>query len=116
RKSHVDSCNSLPDSGSVFTIETISSAYNNRREGRSTMYYLYASKPKMSRRLVATFDSEQQLRSYAGWATLAKNVDGTAKFEQGSALAGYARWEESDRPLTDDDAESVVHNPSPAML
>lgn len=53
------------------------------------MYYLYASKPGVSRKLVATFDSEAQLLAYVGWATLAKNPDGTSKFEQGSALAGY---------------------------
>lgn len=80
------------------------------------MYYLYASKPGVDRALVATFDSEQQLRAYAGWATLGQNADGTSRFEQGSALAGYRRWEMSATPLSADDSASVDHNPSPAML
>ena len=80
------------------------------------MYFLYASKPGTSRRLVATFDSEQQLLAYVGWATLKKNTDGTSKFEQGSALAGYQRWEPSSVPLSGEDATQVVHNPSPSML
>jgi hypothetical protein len=80
------------------------------------MYFLYASKPGTSRRLVATFDSEQQLLAYVGWATLKKNADGTSKFEQGSALAGYQRWEPSSVPLSGEDATQVVHNPSPSML
>lgn len=80
------------------------------------MFYLYASKPGVIRKLVATFDSEQQLLAYVGWATLAKNPDGTSKFEQGSALAGYQRWEQANRPSTDHQADEVVHNPSPSML
>jgi hypothetical protein len=80
------------------------------------MYFLYASKPGTPRKLVATFDSEQQLLAYVGWATLRKNDDGTARFEQGSALAGYRRSELSGTPLTGEDATEVVHNPSPNML
>lgn len=80
------------------------------------MFYLYASKPGVVRKLVATFDSEQQLLAYVGWATLSKSPDGTAKFEQGSALAGFHRWEMSHAPLTSDDATEIVHNPSPSML
>ncbi len=80
------------------------------------MHYLYASKPGVVRRLVATFDSEPQLLAYVGWATLGKNPDGTAKFEQGSALAGYRSWEKSAEPLSEDDPAEVVHNPSPSML
>lgn len=80
------------------------------------MQFLYASKRRTPRKLVATFDSEQQLLAYAGWATLKTNADGTAKFEQGSALAGYDRWESSAGPLTDEDAAQVLHNPSPSML
>ena len=80
------------------------------------MHYLYGSKPGGPRRLAATFDSQPQLRAYVGWATLSTNPDGTSKFEQQSALAGYHRWEESAAPLTDEDPESVVHNPSPTML
>jgi hypothetical protein len=56
------------------------------------------------------------LLAYVGWATLSKGPDGTGKFEQGSALAGYRGWEKSAAPLTDDDATQVVHNPSPSML
>lgn len=80
------------------------------------MHYLYASKPGIERKLVATFDSEPQLRAYVGWATLNTKPDGTAKFEQGSALASYQRWEQSDAPMTGEDAAAVVHNPSPSML
>jgi hypothetical protein len=80
------------------------------------MHYLYASKPGVTRKLVATFDTEPQLLAYVGWATLSKSADGTAKFEQGSPLVGYQRWEQADALLTDDDPESVVHNPSPSML
>ncbi len=80
------------------------------------MHYLYGSKPGTPRRLVATFDSEAQLLTYVGWATLKKNADGTAKFEQGSALAGYRAWEQSGTPPANEDATEVVHNPSPNML
>jgi hypothetical protein len=80
------------------------------------MHFLYASKPGTPRKLVATFDSEQQLLAYVGWATLKTNSDGTSKFEQGSALAGYQHWERSTTPLTDEDAAQVLHNPSPSML
>jgi hypothetical protein len=80
------------------------------------MHYLYASKSQKPRKLVATFDSEPQLLAYVNWATLATNADGTSKFEQGSALAGYHRWEKSATPLSDEDAEAVTHNPSPSML
>jgi hypothetical protein len=38
------------------------------------------------------------------------------KFEQGSALAGYAGWEFSAEPLTEEDEEAVVHNPTASML
>lgn len=80
------------------------------------MHYLYASKPGVPRKLVATFDSEAQLRAYVGWATLGTTADGTSKFEQGSALASYQRWEQADQPGDDDDPSEVVHNPSPSML
>lgn len=79
------------------------------------MRYLYGRKNDEPR-LVATFDSQQQLRAYVNWATLQQNDDGTAKFEQGSALIGCRRWSESDTPLTEDDAGSVPHNPTPSML
>jgi hypothetical protein len=80
------------------------------------VHYLYASKPGVPRKLVATFDSEQQLLAYVGWATLKTNPDGTGKFEQGSPLAGYHRWEKSDAPLSKEDATEVFHNPTPSML
>jgi len=80
------------------------------------MYYLYASKPEVERKLVATFDTHPQLRAYVGWATLKSHPDGTAKFEQGSALASYQRWEESSSPLDEQDPTGVAHNPSPSML
>jgi redox-regulated HSP33 family molecular chaperone len=80
------------------------------------MRYLYASKQNVPRRLVATFDSQQQLRAYVRWATLQSLGERAGKFEQGSALAGYNAWEESEQPLTDEDAQQVLHNPSPTML
>jgi hypothetical protein len=80
------------------------------------MHYLYGSKAGVPRKLVATFDSDQQLLAYVGWATLKTSADGTSKFEQGSALAGYQHWEPATVPLTNDDAAQVVHNPSPSML
>jgi hypothetical protein len=80
------------------------------------MYYLYGLKPGVQHKLVATFDSDAQLQAYVGWATLSKGPDGASKFEQGSALASYRGWEKSARPLSDDDATQVVHNPSPSML
>lgn len=80
------------------------------------MHYLYGSKPGVPRKLVATFDSEAQLRAYVGWATLQQNDDGTHKFEQGSALVGYRDYESSPTPLTDEDETAVDHNPSPSML
>jgi hypothetical protein len=80
------------------------------------MHYLYASKPGVTCKLVATFDTEAQMLAYLSWATLKRNSDGTAKYEQGSALASYDRWNHSPTPLTNDDPESVFHNPSPSML
>jgi hypothetical protein len=65
---------------------------------------------------VATFGSQQQLLAYVRWATLEAHTDDTYKFEQGSALSGYDRFESSNAALTAGDAGSVVHNPSPSML
>ncbi|MDA0833610.1 MAG: hypothetical protein O2955_05835 [Planctomycetota bacterium] len=79
------------------------------------MHYLYGFK-KNIRRLVATFDSEPQLRAYVGWATLQDFGNQRGKYEQGSALASHDAWEQSTDPLTDEDATAVVHNPSPSML
>jgi hypothetical protein len=65
---------------------------------------------------VATFSSEQQLLAYVRWATLESTGDRAGKFEQGSVLAGYNRWEESPLALGDEDASVVEHNPTPSML
>jgi hypothetical protein len=80
------------------------------------MYYLYAKKDRGEARLVATFDSHEQLRAYVRWATLKETGPRTGKFEQGSALAAYTSWDESDQPLTEEDAREVLHNPTPSML
>ena len=80
------------------------------------MHFLYASKKGVERRLVATFGSEQQLLAYVRWATLEDTGDQQGKFEQGSALASYNAWEHSTDPLTDEDPNTVVHNPTPSML
>jgi hypothetical protein len=80
------------------------------------MYYLYGFKKDGSRRLAATFGSEQQLLAYVRWATLKELGNQRGKFEQGSALAGCESWEHSDTPLGDENPETVVHNPSPSML
>ena len=80
------------------------------------MHYLYGSKARAARRLVATFGSEQQLLAYVRWAILEQLGERRAKFEQGSALAGYDSWDHGTNPLTDDDESAVEHNPSPHML
>ena len=79
------------------------------------MHYLYGFRPEMPRRLVATFDSEQQLTAYVRWATLSEH-EGARKFEKGSSLTGYQGYSHASEPLTDDDAATVDHNPSPSML
>jgi hypothetical protein len=78
--------------------------------------YPYGSKKDLARKLVATFDSEQQLLAYVRWATLVPAGHQAGKFEQGSALASYSSWEQSLTSLTDEDVESVAHNPSPSTL
>jgi hypothetical protein len=80
------------------------------------MYYLYGFKKGASRKLVATFDSEQQLLAYVRWATLLSSGEQAGKFEQGSALASYTSWEKSATALTDEDQEQADHNPTPSML
>ena len=79
------------------------------------MHYLYGSKRGVPPKLVATFDSEQQLLAYVRWATLAEQ-GGVYKFEQGSSLAGYQGWSHSAQPLTDDAPAAAEHNPTPNML
>ena len=80
------------------------------------MHYLYGSKKRVQRRLVATFGSEQQLLAYVRWATLKSLGENSGKFEQGSALASYEAWEQSTEPQTDDDPQEVPFNPTPSML
>ena len=84
--------------------------------GDTSVQYLYGSKESSDRKLIATFDSEQQLLAYVRWATLQENDDHTFKFEQGSALVGYNQFAHSHSPLTSEDAAQVLHNPSPSML
>ena len=80
------------------------------------MVYLYGSKRGGDKKLVATFDSEQQLLAYVRWATLHESADGTFKFEQGSPLVGSDRWEHSRTPPPVGDTTDVPHNPTPSML
>ena len=80
------------------------------------MHFLYGLKNGAPARLVATFDSEQQLLSYVRWATLQEAPDGLKRFEQGSALVGFNDERHSQAPLTEDEPEQVPHNPSPSML
>jgi hypothetical protein len=82
----------------------------------TAMHYLYGSKKAGPLRLVATFDSEQQLLAYVRWATLKSEGERRGKFEQGSALATSDAWENSTEPLTEDDPKSAEHNPTPSML
>lgn len=78
------------------------------------MWRLYGLKPGQERRLVATFDSEQQLLAYVGWATLRRHPDGACDFEQKTPLTGYRAYEydfQEERSGAD-----LPHNPSPSML
>lgn len=84
--------------------------------GKRIMHYLYASKPTVTRRLVATFSSEAQLLAYVRWATLESTGPRAGKYEQGSALAGYSSWEAAEEQLNGDDPARVEHNPTPSML
>jgi len=86
----------------------------HREEARS-IYYLYGSKTGAPKRLVATFDSEEQLLAYVRWATLTER-NGVRQFEKGSALASCHEFDYSSEPQTDEDATAVDHNPSPSML
>ena len=80
------------------------------------MHYLYGSKRGGPLKLVATFDGEQQLRSYVRWATVESHGPRHGKFEQGSALAGYDVWESSAQPLNEDDPQQALHAPTPNMM
>ena len=79
------------------------------------MHYLYGMRSGSPPRLVATFDTEEQLRAYLRWATVSRR-DGVCQFEKGSVLAGYHEATQSNQPLTNDDPGSVEHNPTPSML
>ena len=79
------------------------------------MHFLYGVRPGSPARLVATFDTEAQLKAYLLWATLSRQ-EGVCQFEKGSALAGYHQATQSSQPLTNDDPAAVDHNPTPSML
>jgi hypothetical protein len=79
------------------------------------VHYLYGCKIGAPRKLVATFDTKEQLLAYVRWATLSQR-DGVRQFEKGSALASCQEYSHSSEPLTDEDATGVDHNPSPSML
>ncbi|MGQ0635432.1 MAG: hypothetical protein ACT4QC_12530 [Planctomycetaceae bacterium] len=75
------------------------------------MFYLYAVTSHDRHKLLATFDTQPQLLGYVGWAKVGRNPDGTSQFRPESVLAGYDRWEQSVKPLTDDVPAKVTHNP-----
>jgi hypothetical protein len=79
------------------------------------MYYLYGSKVGAGKKLVATFDSQEQLLAYVRWATLSEHDD-VRQFEKGSALASCHQFDYSSEPLTAEDTTAVDHNPTPSML
>jgi hypothetical protein len=79
------------------------------------MHFLYGLRPGFPAKLVATFDREEQSKAYLLWATLSRR-DGAFQFEKGSALAGYHDAAQSSQPLTNEDPETVDHNPTPSML
>ena len=79
------------------------------------MHYLYGSKQGGPLQLVATFDSDQQLRAYVRWATVEMKNNRT-KFEQGSALAGFDAWEQATESFPNDDVAAVLHSPTPNMM
>ena len=79
------------------------------------MHYLYGYKTGAPKKLVSTFDSQEQLLAYVRWATLSQR-NGVYQFEKGSALASCHQFDYSSEPLTEEDATSVDHNPSPSML
>lgn len=81
------------------------------------MHYLYARKGDQPLRLVATFDSHEQLLAYVRWATLQSTGPRTGKFEQGSVLASFQAWHDATVPVSPEDASAEApHNPSPTML
>lgn len=81
------------------------------------MWNLYGIK-RDERKLVATFDTEAQLRSYVNWAILKRNEDGTYKFEQKTPLTGLTSYDYEEAAVSPnaDASSETVHNPSPGML
>lgn len=78
------------------------------------MWCLYGIKRGQSETLVASFDSEAQLRAYVQWATLSEAPDGTRNFEQKTPLTGYKDL--TYHECEDVDDPDLPHNPSPSML
>jgi hypothetical protein len=80
------------------------------------MWCLYGIKPGQAETMVATFDSEAQLRAYVQWATLSVQQDGTRAFEQKTPLTGYKSFTYHEHPDLSSDESDLPHNPSPSML
>ena len=59
-------------------------------EGEGPMHYLYGLRTGSPARLVATFDSEEQLKAYLRWATVSRH-DGVCQFEKGSVAGRIPR-------------------------
>jgi hypothetical protein len=80
------------------------------------MWNLYGIKTAGKKKLVAMFDSEQQLRAYVNYATLKSEPDGTHKFEQKTALASYTNYEYERAEPGQAVPEEIPVNPTPTML
>jgi hypothetical protein len=103
------------DDYGITTIVQLISALGIIIDNSSNPWEFWCGGPGVPKKLVATFDSEEQLRAYVRWATLFERA-GVFQFEKGSALAGYHQYGYSSEPRTDEDATAVDHNPSPSML
>ena len=80
------------------------------------MWNLYGIKGDSPRKLVAMFDSEQQLQAYVSYATLKTEPDGTHKFEQKTPLASYTNYAYERAEPGQAVPEDLPVNPSPGML
>ena len=80
------------------------------------MIYLYGLEPSGAQKLVASFDTEEQLLAYVRWATLKQNDDGSYKFEQGSPLVGFRHYQYGEAPADIEMPAELPHNPTPSML
>jgi len=80
------------------------------------MWNLYGIKGDGPRKLVAMFDSEQQLQAYVNYATLKTEPDGSHKFEQKTPLASYSNYEYERAAAGQEVPEDLPVNPSPTML